>query len=166
MDYDAVDLAKVSPLHGQTEIALVSTDDTTSASLEIDDPVPLQDTEEGATVDPGIEDGFGTLPTAAELSRPEDPVPTSTPEASAHVLGVPDLLAATREKCTICLAPYEEDDELRILRCKHGFHSECIDQWLTSHVNNCPMCRQPGVTTTINPTPHPLRTDRHSLYHR
>ncbi|KAJ3019606.1 UNVERIFIED_CONTAM: hypothetical protein HDU68_010593 [Siphonaria sp. JEL0065] len=61
------------------------------------------------------------------------------------------LLGETKEKCTVCLMPYEEGDSLRILKCQHGFHSDCIDQWLTSHVNSCPLCRQPGVEIRRQP---------------
>ncbi|KAJ3048132.1 hypothetical protein HDU99_009252, partial [Rhizoclosmatium hyalinum] len=38
------------------------------------------------------------------------------------------LLGETKEKCTVCLMPYEDGDMLRILKCNHGFHSDCIDQ--------------------------------------
>ncbi|KAJ1553591.1 hypothetical protein HK405_007474, partial [Cladochytrium tenue] len=63
-------------------------------------------------------------------------------------LGLKDLLSATKEKCTICLSSYEDGEELRILKCRHGFHAECIDQWLLSHVNSCPICRKPGTVAT------------------
>ncbi|ORY39517.1 hypothetical protein BCR33DRAFT_390046 [Rhizoclosmatium globosum] len=79
------------------------------------------------------------------------------------------LLGETKEKCTVCLMPYEDGDMLRILKCNHGFHSDCIDQvcefwfdwiqtndcklqWLTSHVNSCPICRQTGVEVRVAPT--------------
>jgi len=42
--------------------------------------------------------------------------------------------------CSICLSLFENGDELRILPCRHRFHSECIDQWFRSH-RTCPMCR-------------------------
>ncbi|TPX70681.1 hypothetical protein SpCBS45565_g01649 [Spizellomyces sp. 'palustris'] len=59
--------------------------------------------------------------------------------------GIKDLLASTREKCMICLTPYEEEDQLRIMRCRHGFHRECLDQWLTQYHNSCPLCRDKAV---------------------
>eukprot|EP00128_Syssomonas_multiformis_P004970 Colp12_sorted_trinity150504_noHs@1097 len=44
-------------------------------------------------------------------------------------------------QCSICLGQYENDEELRILRCKHHFHQTCVDQWL--HINKvCPLCVQ------------------------
>ncbi|OAJ42727.1 hypothetical protein BDEG_26146 [Batrachochytrium dendrobatidis JEL423] len=65
--------------------------------------------------------------------------------------GVQHLLGETHEKCTICLTPYEEDDELRILSCRHGFHKTCLDQWLVSYRNSCPICRSKGVASSNAP---------------
>ncbi|KAK3031589.1 hypothetical protein RJ639_035595 [Escallonia herrerae] len=52
-------------------------------------------------------------------------------------------------ECAVCLNEFEDDEKLRLIpKCDHVFHSECIDQWLDSHVT-CPVCRanlvpQPG----------------------
>ncbi|KAI8583922.1 hypothetical protein K450DRAFT_220598 [Umbelopsis ramanniana AG] len=51
------------------------------------------------------------------------------------------------DKCQVCLEDYAESQELRMLQCKHGFHKDCIDRWLTEGRNCCPICR--GV-----PVPH------------
>ncbi|KAL8194067.1 hypothetical protein R6Q57_026309 [Mikania cordata] len=49
--------------------------------------------------------------------------------------------------CAICLAEYEDGDEIRVLpQCGHGFHVGCIDMWLGSH-SSCPSCRQILVVT-------------------
>lgn len=46
------------------------------------------------------------------------------------------------ERCQICLADYEAEDTCRRLtKCSHYFHRECIDEWLTTGRNNCPLCR-------------------------
>lgn len=43
--------------------------------------------------------------------------------------------------CPICLAEFGEGEKMRVLpKCNHGFHVECIDNWLVSHLS-CPMCR-------------------------
>uniref|UniRef100_A0A452GI30 RING-type domain-containing protein n=1 Tax=Gopherus agassizii TaxID=38772 RepID=A0A452GI30_9SAUR len=32
--------------------------------------------------------------------------------------------------CVICMAEYEEGDQLKILPCSHVYHGTCIDSWL------------------------------------
>ncbi|KPI42889.1 putative RING finger protein [Cyphellophora attinorum] len=50
------------------------------------------------------------------------------------------------ERCLICLCDYEANTEVRQLnKCQHVYHRECIDEWLTTGRNNCPMCRGQGV---------------------
>ncbi|KAE9599416.1 hypothetical protein Lal_00039419 [Lupinus albus] len=48
----------------------------------------------------------------------------------------------TREDavCCICLAKYENNDELKELHCSHLFHKECIDKWLKINAL-CPLCK-------------------------
>lgn len=44
-------------------------------------------------------------------------------------------------ECAVCINKFEDSEALRLLpRCKHAFHSSCIDQWLKSH-SSCPLCR-------------------------
>lgn len=43
--------------------------------------------------------------------------------------------------CTICLADYAPNETIRFMpECKHCFHVECIDEWLSIN-NKCPVCR-------------------------
>jgi hypothetical protein len=64
----------------------------------------------------------------------------------------PDLLDDDADSaCAICLTPYDEGAELRMLPCRdasegessrgHYFHAECIDTWLTRQAA-CPICKQ------------------------
>ncbi|GJN30521.1 hypothetical protein PR202_gb18834 [Eleusine coracana subsp. coracana] len=44
-------------------------------------------------------------------------------------------------ECAVCLAEFEDRDELRVLpACCHVFHPACIDPWLAAAVT-CPLCR-------------------------
>ena len=54
------------------------------------------------------------------------------------------------EECAICLAPFTEGDQLRVLpRCAHGFHAACIDTWLAAHAS-CPSCRA-TIVSVVSP---------------
>ncbi|WVW85286.1 hypothetical protein I302_107324 [Kwoniella bestiolae CBS 10118] len=55
------------------------------------------------------------------------------------------------ERCLIYLSEYEPEDECRILNCRHGYHKECVDQWLSKGRNSCPACRSEAVDTTKTP---------------
>ncbi|CAO3563076.1 unnamed protein product [Mortierella alpina] len=35
-------------------------------------------------------------------------------------------------RCLVCMSEYEEGEDMRALRCKHGFHQECIDKVCTT----------------------------------
>ena len=43
--------------------------------------------------------------------------------------------------CPICLEDYNKESQLRILKCEHSFHPDCIDEWLTNCDYKCPVCR-------------------------
>jgi hypothetical protein len=43
-------------------------------------------------------------------------------------------------KCFFMQDDYEEDGEVGKLDCGHGFHIQCIKQWL-GQKNTCPVCK-------------------------
>ncbi|OAQ31424.1 hypothetical protein K457DRAFT_136322 [Linnemannia elongata AG-77] len=66
--------------------------------------------------------------------------------ASPHTSGSSPVEYLTLEDeqdavCAICLCEYEDDEELRKMRCTHYFHKECVDEWLRLH-RNCPLCKR------------------------
>ncbi|XP_003471771.3 E3 ubiquitin-protein ligase RNF149 isoform X2 [Cavia porcellus] len=44
------------------------------------------------------------------------------------------------ENCAVCIENFKVNDLIRILPCRHIFHSTCIDPWLLDH-RTCPMCK-------------------------
>ncbi|KAJ5485223.1 hypothetical protein N7539_005211 [Penicillium diatomitis] len=65
------------------------------------------------------------------------------------------------ERCLICLSDYEVAEEVRKLtQCKHMFHKDCIDQWLTTGRNSCPLCRGQGVKETAAEDSTPAAAER------
>ncbi|XP_076895368.1 receptor homology region, transmembrane domain- and RING domain-containing protein 2-like [Bidens hawaiensis] len=57
----------------------------------------------------------------------------------------------TSATCAICLEDYSVGDKLRILPCRHKFHSICVDAWLTSWRTFCPVCKRDARTATGEP---------------
>ncbi|KAL2396962.1 hypothetical protein ABEF93_005262 [Exophiala dermatitidis] len=56
------------------------------------------------------------------------------------------IIVNAGERCLICLSDYADSEELRRLdKCHHLYHRDCIDEWLTTGRNSCPMCRGQGV---------------------
>jgi len=43
-------------------------------------------------------------------------------------------------QCMICFSDYQEGDRVRLLRCWHDGHSQCLDPWLIGRRPACPLC--------------------------
>ncbi|XP_039145775.1 RING-H2 finger protein ATL43 [Dioscorea cayenensis subsp. rotundata] len=60
--------------------------------------------------------------------------------------------------CAVCLSSFLPSDPLRLLpRCRHAFHLDCLDTWLSAH-SSCPLCRSPvspDDLLLLPPIPHP-----------
>jgi hypothetical protein len=72
-------------------------------------------------------------------------VPTSgAPRASEDVIACLPRTTVTQTcdgSCAVCLESYVEGDVVKTVpRCKHAFHANCLDAWL-SRRGQCPLCR-------------------------
>ncbi|KAF7728184.1 hypothetical protein EC973_006578 [Apophysomyces ossiformis] len=47
----------------------------------------------------------------------------------------------TAERCPVCLDDFVLKQPVRVLKCHHVFHMECVDRWLCEAQNSCPVCR-------------------------
>merc|ERR1711871_453862 len=43
------------------------------------------------------------------------------------------------DSCVICLDDFAIGDKIKTLPCKHYYHAECIDRWMSGH-KLCPLC--------------------------
>lgn len=60
--------------------------------------------------------------------------------------GMSQIRIGPNERCLVCLEEYQAEEEVRQLKkCSHLFHRDCIDVWLTTGRNSCPLCRGQGV---------------------
>ncbi|KAK1312316.1 RING-H2 finger protein ATL74 [Acorus calamus] len=74
------------------------------------------------------------------------------------VYGAAGLMTGT--ECPICLGEFHEGERLRVLpECNHGFHVECIDEWLAGR-SSCPMCRHSVLEVKGAPSPKMAGTSR------
>lgn len=84
-------------------------------------------------------------------ATPEN-VPETSPDTASTLSDHHHPLHFTSGDCTICLEPFQEDDQVRGLSCGHVFHEECIDPWLTNRRGCCPTCKHEFIQE--EETPH------------
>ncbi|XP_058182683.1 RING-H2 finger protein ATL66 [Rhododendron vialii] len=52
-----------------------------------------------------------------------------------------DTKSVAESECCICLGVFGVGEKVKVLpNCRHCFHSECVDKWLSSQPS-CPLCR-------------------------
>ncbi|XP_057769507.1 E3 ubiquitin-protein ligase MPSR1-like [Salvia miltiorrhiza] len=72
-----------------------------------------------------------------ELPWKEGPLPAT----KASIESLPLVrVSEVGVECSICLAEYDEESEVKEMPCRHRFHSDCIGKWLGIH-GSCPICR-------------------------
>ncbi|ORZ00404.1 hypothetical protein BCR43DRAFT_485156 [Syncephalastrum racemosum] len=60
--------------------------------------------------------------------------------------------------CVICLEKVDEGDVVRELPCKHDYHQNCIDPWLTTKCAECPLCKTDYSASPPNSNDKPSET--------
>uniref|UniRef100_A0A0E0RJ81 RING-type domain-containing protein n=1 Tax=Oryza rufipogon TaxID=4529 RepID=A0A0E0RJ81_ORYRU len=81
---------------------------------------------------------FNTADKHTFIAHCSEPAPTQ--EVASCRVTDDDELAGPSTECSICLERCGDADGLLELRCKHIFHSACLERWLRSR-SDCPYCR-------------------------
>ena len=76
--------------------------------------------------------------------RPRVPTQGMINALPVEIYKKPDVIdeSSNDHSCVICLDEYEDGDEVRVLKCGHKYHKDCIDTWLKNSVQ-CPFCKRP-----------------------
>jgi hypothetical protein len=56
--------------------------------------------------------------------------------------------------CAICLSDYEHKDTIRMMKCFHHYHMDCLDEWLKIN-RTCPLCKRDISGHIIDPSQSP-----------
>lgn len=93
------------------------------------------------------------LPAAARMARPRTPNRTAPGGWRLQTVVRRMGASAEEETCQICTEELAEGDNVRVLRCWHRYHMECIDEWCDRaralrRAPTCPLCRL-SVDTTV-----------------
>lgn len=112
------------------------------ATLQPDaaDVISQQQLEEAVGGEAYHNGGFGAVPAAASA--------VATLGKLSFRAGEDDDGSADRQSCgsitcSICLEDFEDGEEVSVMPCSggHGFHTNCIVEWLGQYSNMCPLCR-------------------------
>ncbi|KAK4628906.1 hypothetical protein CLAFUW4_08141 [Fulvia fulva] len=101
----------------------------------------------GGLYDIAVDDSDNTDVGAEELSDTEKTVRLVARAAEGDSIDQePDTSLEPGQRCLVCLCDFEAKEVARkLIKCHHLYHKECIDQWLTTGRNSCPLCREQGV---------------------
>ena len=48
-------------------------------------------------------------------------------------------------ECILCSEKVKNDEKIRVLKCRHQFHLDCLNTWLTRYNQFCPTCRATNI---------------------
>ena len=81
----------------------------------------------------------------SELLLPDqisEDVISTLDDSEKDKLSIYKLIEKKEEKCSICMSDLNIDEQVCDLPCKHTFHDECIQPWLSNYNYKCPICRK------------------------
>ncbi|KXN75041.1 hypothetical protein CONCODRAFT_82576 [Conidiobolus coronatus NRRL 28638] len=64
------------------------------------------------------------------------------------------ILDGGDSSCAICLSDYEHKDTIRMMKCFHHYHMDCLDEWLKIN-RTCPLCKRDISGHIIDPSQSP-----------
>lgn len=108
---------------------------------------------QGSIVEPSALTIQFDLQTFSSPNMTEKPVPIrfrdlTSNQALSEIGGIHQAGGdVNNDNCAICIDNFNKHETIRILKCKHQFHKECIDKWLYSKfLENedllCPLCQR------------------------
>lgn len=95
--------------------------------------------------DPDSSDAAGEYPdrTPSAEGLTQHPFQIATSPSKDTVTSGRSRHFVSSTTCSICIDEFVPGERLRLLRCDHAFHTECILPWLTERQGCCPMCKVP-----------------------
>ena len=76
------------------------------------------------------------------INNTEDDVISTLNEEDKIKLKKYVLINNLEDKCSICLDLMEKEQEVIELPCKHTYHSNCINEYLSNYSYKCPCCKE------------------------
>lgn len=73
--------------------------------------------------------------------QPLEDIPVTINEEDLENLPIKKFNSDEEVECSICRMEMEHDDEYFDIECKHMFHKDCLEKWLTECNYTCPVCR-------------------------
>jgi hypothetical protein len=83
-----------------------------------------------------------------EVDSPMKRMSVTVVEPPPHTLHTSDASQFECTECAVCLEGITEEDYVRTTRCRHNFHSHCLEKWLMRYKPRCPLCQ-----TNLKPAP-------------
>eukprot|EP00465_Bigelowiella_longifila_P007336 CAMPEP_0185255678 /NCGR_PEP_ID=MMETSP1359-20130426/4756_1 /TAXON_ID=552665 /ORGANISM="Bigelowiella longifila, Strain CCMP242" /LENGTH=325 /DNA_ID=CAMNT_0027839795 /DNA_START=377 /DNA_END=1354 /DNA_ORIENTATION=+ len=62
-------------------------------------------------------------------------------EEESKISGSEEMQICLNSTCVICLEDFESGESIKVLPCKHGFHTQCIMPWF-ERSGDCPICKK------------------------